>query len=109
MLDTQYTIVYTLPYQDKGLKMTKEQIKIELKKIRGKALTLNEYIKLSRVGETFTMTRAEKREVYALYLEEINAHADKRAAMLKNRLSDKGTFAYNAITKHRDEIMLETA
>jgi hypothetical protein len=89
--------------------MTNTQTNSELKKIRGKALTLNEYIKLSRIGESFAMTRADKREVYSVYLEEINSHADKRASMLKNRLSDKGTFAYNAITKHRDEVMLETA
>jgi len=39
--------------------MTTEQINHELKKIRSKALTLEEYLRLSRVGEEFKLNRKE--------------------------------------------------
>ena len=89
--------------------MTQAQINTELTKIRKGAMTLNEYIRLSRVGETFAMTRAQRKEVYTLYLEEVNSHKEQRAFKLKNRLSKKGAYAYDAITKERDEVMLVTA
>ena len=89
--------------------LTTEQTNHELTKIRRNALTLDAYIRLSRVGETFRMNRADRKEVYALYLAELNAIEDKKTSMKKRRLSSKASFAYDAITKHRDEVMLVSA
>ena len=89
--------------------MTQNQINHETLKIRKGALTLDEYIRLSRVGETFRMSRSDKKEVYGIYLVQKDDVDNKRKAQLKSRLSDKGAAAYNCITKYRDEIMLETA
>jgi hypothetical protein len=82
---------------------------IELTKIIRGALTLNEYLRLSRVGCKNPLNRKEKLAIYQLYLDYNDKMADNRKAMLKNRLSDKGQAAYNAICKHRDEEMLITA
>lgn len=89
--------------------MTEQQINHETTKIRRGGLTLNEYIRLSRVGENFKMSRAQKREVYGIHLAQRDDVDSKRAARLKNRLTPQGAAAYNAITKYRDETMLETA
>ena len=89
--------------------MTKEQTNHELTKIRRGALTLNEYLRLSRVGETFTMNRTQRKAVYSLYLKECETNDNKRKAMLMNRPTEKGAYAYDAITRERDEVMLVTA
>ena len=89
--------------------LTTEQTNHELTRIRRNALTLNEYIRTSRVGETFRMSRADREEVYALYIAELNNIEDKKTSMKMRRLSSKGAFAYDTITKHRDEVMLVTA
>lgn len=89
--------------------LTTEQTNHELTRIRRNALTLNEYIRTSRIGETFKMSRADRKEVYALYIAECDVVDNKRTAMKKRTLSNKATCAYDAITKHRDEVMLVTA
>jgi len=89
--------------------MTKEQTSHELEKIRRGALTLNEYIKLSRVGESFTMTRKDKRDTYQLWLDECHYHSEKSKASLRNRGTEKGNYAYDKITQFRDEVLLESA
>ncbi len=89
--------------------LTNEQINEELTVIRSGALTWEEYRAYSRVGKTFRMNRADRKEVYNLYLEQQQARDNKRASMLKNRLSKRGAYAYEAITKYRDEVMLVTA
>lgn len=89
--------------------MTTEQTEHELIKIRRNAFTYDEYIRHSRVGEKFKMSRADKREVYSTHLEQQHDRDEERRYRLKNRLSDAGNRAYNAITKHRDEVMYEDA
>jgi len=85
--------------------MTETQIKSELKRIHTARMTLNEYIRSSRVGLTFKMSRTDKRAVYSRYVTEVN----NASCITMGDISRKGMIAYNAITKHRDEVMYEGA
>ncbi len=91
---------------EEELELTKD---IELTKIIRGALTLDEYIRLPRIGCKFSLSRKDKRNIYQLYLDYKDRMDNMRARQLKNRLSNKGQAAYNSICKHRDEEMLITA
>ncbi|MEA3451832.1 MAG: hypothetical protein U9Q83_07995 [Bacteroidota bacterium] len=70
----------------KTTNLTIGQTNHELLRITENTLTLEEYIRTPRVGETFRMNRADRKEVYALYLEDEYTNREKRVAiMMKNR------------------------
>ena len=82
--------------------LTDEQTEHELRRIRRGALSWEEYKRVSRVGESFRMSRADRRAVYSVHLEQRDAVDNKKKAQLKNRLSYAGNRAYDAICRERD-------
>lgn len=92
------------------MELTKEQFKIEFKRIEENKYTLEEYIKASRVGMDFQLNRKMRKEVYSSYKynKEIELLYNSQTHHLDNinkGLSQNGMIAYNAICKHRDEVM----
>jgi len=81
----------------------------EITKIMRKAMSLKEYLRTPRIGCSEALSRKDKLEIYQNYLDIRSAQDDKRESKIKNRLSDNGQAAYDAICKHRDEVMLVTA
>jgi len=81
--------------------MTEEKARIGSK-------TLEEYIKFARVGASFRMSRAQRKYVYA-NMDELLETAYYNERKTGVTISKKGMTAYNAITKHRDEVMYEGA
>ena len=92
--------------------LTIEQLKSEQDFIGN--MTLAEYIKVSRVGRTFRLSRAMRKKLHNNIdniIENMRAeyHEEKRESMKKRRLTPQANYAYNSICKYRDEVMLETA
>ena len=80
--------------------MTEEKVRIGTK-------TLEEYIKTSRVGATFAMNRKMRKYLYANIDDLLKqAYREEKGGVT---ISKAGLDAYDAITKHRDEVMLVTA
>ncbi len=83
--------------------MTKaENTEQEIKRIEDGNLTYQEYIRVSRVGTTFRMSRTMRREVYNLYLDKVERNKPQPRPVI----SAYALACYDAICKHRDEVML---
>ena len=93
--------------------MRKNYIEITVKNIQEEidfigVKTLDEYIKSSRIGRTFSMNRKQRKYLYSnrdMLLKKAYDYERKAS----KTISKKGLMAYDAITKFRDEVMLITA
>jgi tyrosyl-tRNA synthetase len=90
------------------MEITLKNIKAEIELIGTK--TLVEYIKTSRTGMDVALNRKQRVYIYN-NREDLLSHAcyNERVQKVGNALSANGMAAYDAITKHRDEVMLVTA
>ena len=90
------------------MEITLKNIKAEIALIGNK--TLAEYIKTSRVGMNVALNRKQRIFIYN-NREDLLSQACYNESKQKvgNTLSANGMAAYDAITKHRDEVMLVTA
>lgn len=94
--------------------MENEIYTVEFKRIEENNITtLEEYLRLNRAGSTIQLNRKQRKEIFTAYTYniEIKSLYEMRCNDLfntnKNRgLSRNGMVAYNAICKHRDEVML---
>ena len=90
------------------MEITVKNIKAEIALIANK--TLAEYIKTSRTGMNAPLNRKQRIFIYN-NREDLLSKACYNESKQKvgNVLSANGMYAYDAITKHRDEVMLVTA
>ena len=86
--------------------MTLTQLKLEKEFIGN--MTLNEYIRASRVGRDLRLSRANRKHLHA-NIDSMIAHITPDYRTVGQLRSDKPDYYYDAICKYRDEVMLETA